>query len=548
MCRDILGDLSHLWFVLTIVSVCLVQSVHAFDETQWVPVYQYRNSFRTTSFNVRGSAVPYWTFGGDAVVTEDFVRLTGTEKSRKGYLWNTMAVTYPDWMVVLTIKISPNAEAPQRLGADGMAFWYTQERMEEGPVFGNRDRWNGLAITFDTFDNDGKRDNPFVAALVNDGTHSYDKGQDGKNLIISGCQINYRGVMLKVKIIYFHKTLELWYDTSSQPIEETTSWTKCFSIPNLQLPPTGYFGLSAETGDLFDNHDVYSLSTYRLLDTKAQEKEAEESRKWEQQQQQVSPQEQQTVAELSQKQQQQQQQQQQQPQETMNTAPTPQQTTPQKPKTSLEEIQETLKRDLEEETRRSAKKVPDEANVNTTPRPQSRSDASTPEKVPRETMESLTDLRLLERLLTLENQVDSVSKQITALKQSQLSLTQAITDLQGTLPVKSDLNTLSRGFQDTEQKIINQLRHEVTQLDNKLNSLSQGDQNSANEIKQTLRTLLNTVDRIRTVVEGSNTNAQNLMNTLERSKQEISQLVESRTSYGFWIFFLFFQVEATLEC
>jgi hypothetical protein len=37
-----------------------------------------------------------------------------------------------------------------------MAFWYTQERMEEGPVFGNRDRWNGLAITFDTFDNDGK--------------------------------------------------------------------------------------------------------------------------------------------------------------------------------------------------------------------------------------------------------------------------------------------------------------------------------------------------------------------------------------------------------
>jgi hypothetical protein len=37
-----------------------------------------------------------------------------------------------------------------------MAFWYTRERMEEGPVFGNRDRWNGLAITFDTFDNDGK--------------------------------------------------------------------------------------------------------------------------------------------------------------------------------------------------------------------------------------------------------------------------------------------------------------------------------------------------------------------------------------------------------
>jgi hypothetical protein len=39
---------------------------------------------------VRGSVVPYWTFGGAAVVTEDFVRLTGAEKSQKGYLWNTM--------------------------------------------------------------------------------------------------------------------------------------------------------------------------------------------------------------------------------------------------------------------------------------------------------------------------------------------------------------------------------------------------------------------------------------------------------------------------
>jgi hypothetical protein len=37
------------------------------------------------------------------------------------------------------------------------------------------------------------------------------------------------------------------------------------------------------------------------------------------------------------------------------------------------------------------------------------------------------------------------------------------------------------------------------------------------------------------------------MNSLERSKQEISQLVESRTSYGFWIFFLFFQVSKDIN-
>jgi hypothetical protein len=42
-----------------------------------------------------------------------------------------------------------------KLGADGMALWYTRESKQEGNVFGMRDQWEGLAIIFDTFDNDG---------------------------------------------------------------------------------------------------------------------------------------------------------------------------------------------------------------------------------------------------------------------------------------------------------------------------------------------------------------------------------------------------------
>lgn len=40
------------------------------------------------------------------------------------------------------------------LGADGLAFWVTREPGSIGPVFGNIDRWDGLAIIFDTWDND----------------------------------------------------------------------------------------------------------------------------------------------------------------------------------------------------------------------------------------------------------------------------------------------------------------------------------------------------------------------------------------------------------
>jgi len=36
------------------------------------------------------------------------------------------------------------------------AIWYTAEKGQEGPVFGSNDKWNGLAVFFDSFDNDGQ--------------------------------------------------------------------------------------------------------------------------------------------------------------------------------------------------------------------------------------------------------------------------------------------------------------------------------------------------------------------------------------------------------
>lgn len=35
-----------------------------------------------------------------------------------------------------------------------MAFWYVQDFHKDGPVYGAADNWNGLAVIFDTFDND----------------------------------------------------------------------------------------------------------------------------------------------------------------------------------------------------------------------------------------------------------------------------------------------------------------------------------------------------------------------------------------------------------
>jgi lectin, mannose-binding 1 len=54
------------------------------------------------------------------------------------------------------------------------AIWYTEERAQDGPVFGNHDNWKGLGLFFDSFDNDGLRNNPYVMAMINDGNKSYD--------------------------------------------------------------------------------------------------------------------------------------------------------------------------------------------------------------------------------------------------------------------------------------------------------------------------------------------------------------------------------------
>ncbi len=39
------------------------------------------------------------------------------------------------------------------LFGDGFAVWLTKERIEMGPVFGNRDNFEGLGIFFDTYAN-----------------------------------------------------------------------------------------------------------------------------------------------------------------------------------------------------------------------------------------------------------------------------------------------------------------------------------------------------------------------------------------------------------
>ena len=50
----------------------------------------------------------------------------------------------------------------------------------------------------------------------------------------------------------------------STDIENKAAWKPCFSVQGVRLPTGYYFGMTAATGDLSDNHDIMSVRLYEL--------------------------------------------------------------------------------------------------------------------------------------------------------------------------------------------------------------------------------------------------------------------------------------------
>jgi mannose-binding lectin 1 len=66
----------------------------------------------------------------------------------RGSFWSTESNPYKDWEAIYSFQISGR----DTHGREGLAFWYTEERGVLGPIMGNQDMWNGLAVFQDTYD------------------------------------------------------------------------------------------------------------------------------------------------------------------------------------------------------------------------------------------------------------------------------------------------------------------------------------------------------------------------------------------------------------
>ncbi|KAG6381972.1 ER lumen protein retaining receptor-domain-containing protein [Boletus reticuloceps] len=239
----------------------------------------------------------WWDFGADAYInTNKHIRLTRAVPSQMGWLWSRLPLSSTNYVIEIEFKVRlslslsvrhidscsyPRAQvsgASGHLYGDGMAIWLTTERTQPGPVFGNKgpstrisarwprahvippsaDRFEGLGILVDTYANSRHTFGfPRIVAMLGDGQTPYDHEHDGDANSIGSCSANVRrtNVVTKLKLTYVKDSY----------LDVRDDWSDCFRIDGISLPLSPYLGVSALTGEVFDAHDVISITTHSAV-------------------------------------------------------------------------------------------------------------------------------------------------------------------------------------------------------------------------------------------------------------------------------------------
>ncbi|XP_036382823.1 VIP36-like protein isoform X1 [Megalops cyprinoides] len=232
------------------------------------------------------SSSSHWDLMGTAMITTDHVRLTPDLQSRQGAVWSRIPCYLRDWELHVHFKI--HGQGKKNLNGDGLALWYTKERMQTGPVFGNMNLFTGLGVFVDTYPNEEKHQEaqkkytlhtqrifPYVSAMVSNGSLSYDHERDGRPTELGGCTAIVRNLNHDTFLLIRYARRRL---TVMINIEGKQEWRDCLDVPGVRLPQGYFFGASSITGDLTDNHDLISLKLYQLTVPRSEQQEEEEER------------------------------------------------------------------------------------------------------------------------------------------------------------------------------------------------------------------------------------------------------------------------------
>ncbi|XP_019738351.1 protein ERGIC-53 [Hippocampus comes] len=224
--------------------------------------FEYKYSFKWPHLVQANGTIPFWIHMGNAIPSAEQVRLAPSLKSQRGSAWCKNKASFNHWEVEVMFRVTGRG----RMGADGLAIWFTDAQGYLGPVYGSSDKWNGVGIFFDSFDNDGKKNNPAVIVVGNNGKNIYDHKQDGSTQALGTCLRDFRNkpYPIRAKVTYYKKTLTVMI--SNGFTADKDDYEFCTKVDNMIIPAEGFFGLSAATGTVADDHDVFSFLLYQLME------------------------------------------------------------------------------------------------------------------------------------------------------------------------------------------------------------------------------------------------------------------------------------------
>uniref|UniRef100_A0A8C0T9C2 Complexin 3 n=1 Tax=Canis lupus familiaris TaxID=9615 RepID=A0A8C0T9C2_CANLF len=206
--------------------------------------FEYKLSFKGPRLAAPGAAIPFWSHHGGAVLGPEEVRLAPSTQSLSGAVWSRAPVLFSAWEVEVQMRVT----GPGRLGAQGMAVWYTRDKGQVGLAPGGPTSWDGIGILFDSSAEDTQQ-SPVIRVLASDGHTRLESHGDGAGGELGSCRWDFRNLPrpFTARITYWGHRLRVSLSSGLTPsdLDEV-----CVDTGPLLLAPGGFFGVSAATSTL----------------------------------------------------------------------------------------------------------------------------------------------------------------------------------------------------------------------------------------------------------------------------------------------------------
>ncbi|XP_047652072.1 protein ERGIC-53-like isoform X6 [Phacochoerus africanus] len=230
--------------------------------------FEYKLSFKGPRLALPGAGIPFWSHHGDAILGLEEVRLAPSMRNRSGAVWSRTPVLFPAWEVEVQMRVT----GPGRLGAQGMAVWYTRGRGQVSSVLGALDSGDSIGILFDSSAEDTQK-SPAIRVLVGNGHNPDEPLGDGASRVLGSCHRAFRNRPnpFRARITYWRQRLRVSLNSGLTPSDPDEL---CVDVGPLLLAPGGFFGVLAATSTLADDHDVLSFLTFSLSEPGPEGKES----------------------------------------------------------------------------------------------------------------------------------------------------------------------------------------------------------------------------------------------------------------------------------